>query len=310
MREIPQLSAADQKRFWTKVNKNCEHVPALENPDLYSHVIGNCWEWTGALTRDYGVYYVKGYKHLYAHRVSYRIATGIDPGKLLVCHHCDNPRCVRPDHFYTGDDKQNAIDKISRNRHNAPKGENHRAVILTEDQVREIYRIHSTTKLTRAKIGEIFGVTEGTIAGILSGEKWKHLDLRKDFVSRNNNFTEEDVKDIYYRYWTEDISQKELADMYESNQTHIGRVVNQKIWKNITDTVILPFKLDKPIGTNTGKRKKGKLSDDAIVDIFLRYHSDRSQRQIIAKEYGINPRTVTAIGRREINKTVTQSIAI
>ena len=53
----------------------------------------------------------------YAHRVAYEIASGIAvPPDLLVCHKCDNPRCVRADHLFLGTPKDNVRDAMTKGR--------------------------------------------------------------------------------------------------------------------------------------------------------------------------------------------------
>ena len=96
---LPAMDVTDIKRFWDKVNKS-----------------DNCWEWSAALdSRGYGRFGVHdisyGKHRLYgAHRISYYLAYNNDPGKFFICHSCDNPKCVRPDHLWLGTCKDNALD--------------------------------------------------------------------------------------------------------------------------------------------------------------------------------------------------------
>lgn len=69
-------------RFWEKVDRS-----------------GDCWLWTGSLTRDgYGNLTLRG-KVRRAHRVSYEDAKGAIPEGLELDHVCRERRCVRPDHL-------------------------------------------------------------------------------------------------------------------------------------------------------------------------------------------------------------------
>lgn len=103
------------ERFWPKVNKS--------GPVLRAD-IGACWTWTGVCRRGYGIIerHDDTERVLLAHRVSWTIANGAIPDGLLVCHKCDNPPCVNPDHLFLGDHKANAADMIAKGRGRFQKG--------------------------------------------------------------------------------------------------------------------------------------------------------------------------------------------
>jgi hypothetical protein len=79
--------------------------------------LGECWEWTGCrLPKGYGMFTIQG-QTVYAHRVAWEIATGLSADTLCVCHRCDNPPCVRPDHLFIGTHRDNALDCKAKGRH-------------------------------------------------------------------------------------------------------------------------------------------------------------------------------------------------
>ena len=97
------------ERFWMKVEKT-----------------ESCWLWTAAINKTgYGDFYASRTKHVLAHRFSWVLHYGPVPDGLFVCHHCDNPRCVRPDHLWLGTTQENTADMLKKGRHRFGTGQPH-----------------------------------------------------------------------------------------------------------------------------------------------------------------------------------------
>ena len=83
----------------------------------------NCWLWTGCLDPDgYGRFNVQKagrWCPMPAQRVAWELVVGPIPDGLLVCHHCDNPACVRPnhpEHCFLGTQLDNMRDMAAKGR--------------------------------------------------------------------------------------------------------------------------------------------------------------------------------------------------
>lgn len=77
-----------------------------------------CWNWTAYKTKlGYGSFSLDGTSKItWAHRASYILYVGEIPDGMFVCHKCDNPSCVNPNHLYIGTPKQNSRDRDLRGR--------------------------------------------------------------------------------------------------------------------------------------------------------------------------------------------------
>jgi hypothetical protein len=100
-----------------------------ERFEQYINKSNACWEWTGGKTRGgYGSLHSRTEDgtniNLYAHRVSWMIYKGDIPDGLCVCHHCDNPSCVNPEHLFTGTVADNMHDRDRKGRFNGGKKHN------------------------------------------------------------------------------------------------------------------------------------------------------------------------------------------
>lgn len=131
-----------------------------------------CWTWKGYKRhKGYGEMYfdVDGRRiKMLAHRVVYEEFVG-DTGGLCLCHKCDNPSCVRPDHLFLGTKADNTADRNAKGRQ--ARGETNGSAKLTEDDIRHI----RSTSASARELAEKYGVWTRTIHVIRAGKTWKHV---------------------------------------------------------------------------------------------------------------------------------------
>jgi DNA invertase Pin-like site-specific DNA recombinase len=94
---------------------------------------------------------------------------------MYVCHRCDNPPCVRPDHLFLGTPTENALDMFAKGRQGSRHPGTERAnARLTEEQIALIRAVPCYYGRTAALARE-YGVSTTTIRKILAGKKWRHV---------------------------------------------------------------------------------------------------------------------------------------
>jgi len=220
-----------EERFWEKVKTGEQD---------------ECWLWTASCN-------LKGYGQInlgrtcdgvsLAHRLAWELVRGPVPLGTSVCHRCDTPRCVNPNHLFLGTHADNSADMVSKGRQ--PCGERHGRAILTETEVKTIWRLLAAGVTHRA-IAAMYGVGPSTIYDIKSGRNWRYLtsqlsvrDALKDQASRRgeNHFlaklTEPDVKTIW-SLLAGGVRISAIATMFGVSASTIYAIKDGRSWKHIT----------------------------------------------------------------------------
>lgn len=152
-----------EERFWSKVAKS-----------------DGCWLWTGAIGRKgYGKFGIWGRKQGWegAHRASWRLHYGDVPDGVFVCHRCDVPSCVRPDHLFLGTDADNVRDMHGKGRWSpnvSRAGAANNSAVLTDEDVNRV-RLLFAQGMSRAGLARTFGIGWSTVDDVVQRRTWRHL---------------------------------------------------------------------------------------------------------------------------------------
>lgn len=143
-----------------------------------------CIEWKGHRQKQgYGTFKLYGKSEL-AHRVVAKVFHG-ESKKPCVCHTCDNPPCVNPDHLFWGTHSDNMIDMYKKKRATNSKGTKNYFNKLSEGKVNMV-RFLTTTSLRPQQIADIFNVSLTTIYQIKNRKTWNHLKYVRPFDRYTN----------------------------------------------------------------------------------------------------------------------------
>ena len=131
-----------------------------------------CWQWLGyTAPNGYGDVTFKSRKWK-VHRVSYHLCCGAIPVGMFVCHKCDNPSCVNPNHLFLGTCADNLADMVAKGRSRV--GIRHHNAKVTPRQIAEIRAAPQVVGIVR-DLAIKFGLSHQQISKIRSHTRWKHL---------------------------------------------------------------------------------------------------------------------------------------
>ena len=227
--------------------------------------IRGCWLWLGAIDScGYGRLTVDG-RLDGAHRAAYRMWVGPIPVGMCVCHTCDTPRCINPEHLWLGTRKDNLHDSSIKGRKArfAARGERQGCAKLTDANVIAI-REATARGETSVTLAHTYGVSNVDISRIVRGLNWTHVGgpisrnrkhwtaRRPDLVARGaangailhpetlkrgednpaSKLTEEKVREIRRRVEAGETKRAVARDMGVTDVL-VGRVVRRKIWRHV-----------------------------------------------------------------------------
>ncbi len=144
------MSQSLAARFWSKV----------EIIDFF-----DCWKWTACTNYlGYGRIAVNR-KNRYAARIGWELVYGEIPPGQCVCHKCDNPICVNPNHLFLGTLHENSIDMVRKGRAGRK---------LNKEQILSIRSLRQSGSSCK-QLSRQFHIELSHIYRIINKERWKYI---------------------------------------------------------------------------------------------------------------------------------------
>ena len=222
-KKIEIISQKFIDKFWSKVDRKSND---------------ECWEWLGSDNgHEYGRFYAGGGKDnpltYYAHRYSYTLYYGEIPEGLEIDHLCKNRKCVNPLHLEAVTTKVNVLRSDSLSAKRARQEFCIRGHPLFGDnlyeaggkrmckQCREDNRLNNKDRDGENRRSRYL-INHGGVQGNNKGEN-----------NGQSILTEKNVK-LILMYSNNGITGKKLSEMFDVSEATISRVINKKIWKDVT----------------------------------------------------------------------------
>jgi plasmid maintenance system antidote protein VapI len=203
-------------------------------PDLKSYIImqirlteRGCWEWPVYHKKGGYAEVQVGGERILLHRLSYELFKGEIMEGCQVFHRCDNPRCVNPEHLFSGKPKMNMGDMMRKGRGRSK---------LSVEEVVRIKNLFRCGKRSMGSLAREFGVTQQAIRNLIRGESWLGVGVNLKVMSKKvimkspAKLTAEQVVEI--RGLLESgVTQTEIAERFGVSRRTIYAIREGETWR-------------------------------------------------------------------------------
>ena len=181
-----------------------------------------CWLWTGAKgKRGYGSF--KAERVMSAHRFAFLEYCQEIPSGMFVCHRCDNPSCVNPDHLFFFIHADNMRDMDAKGRR--PVGDSCASSKLTDAEVKQVLEM-AIRRVPQEEIAKAFGISRSHVAGIKAGSKRRMVAGTRD---PSRKLTRDAVEQIRARAVGGE-SRASLAAEFGISSAHVSKIRLGRAW--------------------------------------------------------------------------------
>ena len=154
------------RSYWSRRCATCKGA-RTEEERFMEHVDKSrgCWIWRGSISS-------KGYGRFdsgEAHRWAYRRFNGEIEDGMFICHRCDRPACVNPQHLFAATNAENMADMVSKGRQ--ARHEKNGQSKMTKELVVKVRALHKAGA-SIAELSRQFGISYTPMRYAVQRKTW------------------------------------------------------------------------------------------------------------------------------------------